>query len=202
MSALLEQKKKKKQEALLSSAFTLFTQRGINNTSISDIVKEAKMAKGTFYLYFKDKYDIRDRLVARKASVLFEQAHNRLQEEKIDVFEDKICFIIHEVLDQLAEDPSLLRFISKNLSWAILSRVQITQMGNMDCRTIFDKLIENSGKQYRNHELMIYLIVELVSASSYSVILYREPCTLEELKEELDRSIRGIIKQFEVLGDE
>lgn len=160
------------------------------------------MAKGTFYLYFKDKYDIRDRLVARKASVLFEQAHNRLQEEKIDVFEDKICFIIHEVLDQLAEDPSLLRFISKNLSWAILSRVQITQMGNMDCRTIFDKLIENSGKQYRNHELMIYLIVELVSASSYSVILYQEPCTLEELKEELDRSIRGIIKQFEVLGDE
>ena len=160
------------------------------------------MAKGTFYLYFKDKYDIRDRLVARKASVLFGQAHNRLQEEKIDVFEDKICFIIHEVLDQLAEDPSLLRFISKNLSWAILSRVQITQMGNMDCRTIFDKLIENSGKQYRNHELMIYLIVELVSASSYSVILYQEPCTLEELKEELDRSIRGIIKQFEVLGDE
>lgn len=202
MSALLEQKKKKKQEALLSSAFTLFTQRGINNTSISDIVKEAKMAKGTFYLYFKDKYDIRDRLVARKASVLFEQAHKRLQEEKIDVFEDRICFIIHEVLDQLAEDPSLLRFISKNLSWAILSRVQITQMGNMDCRTIFDKLIENSGKQYRNHELMIYLIVELVSASSYSVILYQEPCTLEELKEELDRSIRGIIKQFEVLGDE
>lgn len=202
MSALLEQKKKKKQEALLSSAYALFTQRGINNTSISDIVKEAKMAKGTFYLYFKDKYDIRDKLVARKASVLFEQAHNRLQEEQIDVFEDKISFIIHEVLDQLAEDPSLLRFISKNLSWAILSRVQITQMGNMDCRTIFDKLIENSGKQYRNHELMIYLIVELVSASSYSVILYQEPCTLEELKEELDRSIRGIIKQFEVLGDE
>lgn len=202
MSALLEQKKKKKQEALLSSAYALFTQRGINNTSISDIVKEAKMAKGTFYLYFKDKYDIRDRLVARKASVLFEQAHNRLQEEPIDVFEDKISFIIHEVLDQLAEDPSLLRFISKNLSWAILSRVQITQMGNMDCRTIFDKLIENSGKQYRNHELMIYLIVELVSASSYSVILYQEPCTLEELKEELDRSTRGIIKQFEVLGDE
>lgn len=202
MSALLEQKKKKKQEALLSSAYALFTQRGINNTSISDIVKEAKMAKGTFYLYFKDKYDIRDKLVARKASVLFEQAHNRLQEEQIDVFEDKISFIIHEVLDQLAEDPSLLRFISKNLSWAILSRVQITQMGNMDCRTIFDKLIENSGKQYRNHELMIYLIVELVSASSYSVILYQEPCTLEELKGELDRSIRGIIKQFEVLGDE
>lgn len=37
------------------AAFALFTQKGINDTSISDIAKKANMAKGTFYLYFKDK---------------------------------------------------------------------------------------------------------------------------------------------------
>ena len=46
----VEEKKKNKQEALLASAFKLFTEKGINNTSISEIVKNAKMAKGTFYL--------------------------------------------------------------------------------------------------------------------------------------------------------
>ena len=51
----LDENKKIKQEALLSSAFKLFTEKGINNTSISDIVSSAKLAKGTFYLYFKDK---------------------------------------------------------------------------------------------------------------------------------------------------
>ena len=71
MGERVEEKKKQKQEALLMSAFELFTSKGINNTSISDIAKQAKMAKGTFYLYFKDKYDIRDRLIANKASRLF-----------------------------------------------------------------------------------------------------------------------------------
>ena len=49
----IDQKKREKKEALLLSAFELFTEKGIQNTSISEIVKRAKMAKGTFYLYFK-----------------------------------------------------------------------------------------------------------------------------------------------------
>ena len=65
----IDQKKREKKEALLLSAFELFTEKGIQNTSISEIVKRAKMAKGTFYLYFKDKFDIRDQLIARQASV-------------------------------------------------------------------------------------------------------------------------------------
>ena len=38
-----------------------FTSKGIQKTSISDIVEDAGVAKGTFYLYFKDKYDIRNK---------------------------------------------------------------------------------------------------------------------------------------------
>ena len=46
--------KKQKKESLLNTAFSLFTSKGFQNTSISDIVKEAGVAKGTFYLYFTD----------------------------------------------------------------------------------------------------------------------------------------------------
>ena len=53
----LDDKKKQKRDSLLMAAFALFTQKGINDTSISDIAKKANMAKGTFYLYFKDKFD-------------------------------------------------------------------------------------------------------------------------------------------------
>ena len=55
----LDEKKKKKREALLEAAYELFTSTGVFDTSISDIVKKAEMAKGTFYLYFKDKYEDR-----------------------------------------------------------------------------------------------------------------------------------------------
>lgn len=52
--------KQQKLEALYENAYELFLNHGIEKTSISDIAKKAGVAKGTFYLYFTDKYDIRD----------------------------------------------------------------------------------------------------------------------------------------------
>ena len=51
--------------------FELFTTSGFNKTSISDISKNAGVGKGTFYLYFRDKYDIRNKLIAHKSNELF-----------------------------------------------------------------------------------------------------------------------------------
>ncbi|MBO5483656.1 MAG: TetR/AcrR family transcriptional regulator [Lachnospiraceae bacterium] len=200
MGNRMEEKKKQKQEALLTSAFQLFTAQGINNTSISDIVKKAKMAKGTFYLYFKDKYDIRDKLITHKANQIFEKAHQLLMENDIEGLEERVVFIADNVIDQLNENQSLLRFISKNLSWAMFSKIRIPDMDNMNCMDIFERLIEESGRRFRQKELMIYMIVELVSASCYNVVLEGSPCTLEELKPELYQSIRMMIAQFEIVA--
>ena len=87
----IEEKKKNKQDALLASAFKLFTEKGINNTSISEIVKNAKMAKGTFYLYFKDKYDIRDRLITHKADKLFENANVEIEKVIVKTLKTVFC---------------------------------------------------------------------------------------------------------------
>lgn len=43
---------------LINSAIKIFSQKGYFNTRISDIVKDAGIAQGTFYLYFKSKEDI------------------------------------------------------------------------------------------------------------------------------------------------
>ena len=51
----VESNKNKKLNKLLDTAFQLFTDKGIHHTSIQDIVNHAGVAKGTFYLYFKDK---------------------------------------------------------------------------------------------------------------------------------------------------
>ena len=64
--------KKQKQEKLLSAAFTLLSRKDIVDITVNDIVKEAGLAKGTFYLYFKDKYSIRDALIEKETSRLFE----------------------------------------------------------------------------------------------------------------------------------
>jgi len=43
---------------IVSAATAAFAERGIANTAVSDIVKAAGVAQGTFYLYFKSKDDV------------------------------------------------------------------------------------------------------------------------------------------------
>ncbi|MBQ1721891.1 MAG: TetR/AcrR family transcriptional regulator, partial [Lachnospiraceae bacterium] len=62
--------KSQKKISLLNTAFELFTTKGVNETSIAEIAKAAGIAKGTFYLYFRDKYDIRNKLISYKAGSL------------------------------------------------------------------------------------------------------------------------------------
>ena len=195
----LDEKKKIKQEALLSSAFKLFTEKGINNTSISEIASSAKLAKGTFYLYFKDKYDIRDRLITKQGNRLFESANTALEKSGCKTLEDCVVFIADNIIDQLNENQALLKFISKNLSWAVFSNIRIAGKDNRNCMDIFEELIEKSGRRFEKKELMIFMIVELVNSTCHSAIIYKSPVTLEELKPGLYRTIRGIIKQFEIV---
>ena len=62
-----------------------FYQKGINATAISDIVEKAGVAKGTFYLYFKEKYDIKNKLTAFKTHELFEKAAKALRKGNVQV---------------------------------------------------------------------------------------------------------------------
>lgn len=44
--------------ALVSAAASVFAARGVANTAVSDVVKAAGVAQGTFYLYFDSKDDV------------------------------------------------------------------------------------------------------------------------------------------------
>ena len=134
----VDENKHQKMDALFQSAYDLFLNQGIEKTSISDIAKKAGVAKGTFYLYFADKYEIRDRLIARTASRLFQRAHKALETADIPEFEDKIIFIVDYVLNAMQKNKLILRFISKNLSWGIF-RQAITLF--VDMPKLHDKAI-------------------------------------------------------------
>ncbi len=193
----IEQKKQHKRTALLNTAFELFTSKGLNRTSISDIVERAGVAKGTFYLYFKDKYDIHNRLIAGKAAAVFRGAADELEKrEDIQSVEDKLIFISDYVIDLLDKDHTLLTFISKNLSWGIFKNVLISsrEETDVDFREVFRRLFENSDTAYKNPEVLIFMIIEFVSSTTYSSVLYSEPLGIKELRPYIDTSIRQIIR--------
>ena len=193
----IDHKKKMKREALLDTAFELFTKQGIHKTSISDIVQRAGVAKGTFYLYFKDKYDIHNRLIAGKAASIFREATADLERHpEITSVEDKIIFVTNYVIDLFEKDRSLLTFISKNLSWAIFKNVLINsrEETDIDFHEVFIRLFDDSDIVYQNPEVLIFMIIEFVSATVYSSILYEEPLPMPEFRPYLNTAIRQIMK--------
>ena len=112
-------KKEFKTNKLLETSFKLFTKKGINNTSVDDITKEAGVAKGTFYLYFKDKYDLQDYLIVKKSKQLFDDAIKSLKKESITDFKEKVIYIIDYIINKLVKNKLLIKFISRNLSWGV-----------------------------------------------------------------------------------
>ena len=128
---------KEKETRLLETAFHLFTEKGIKDTSIQEIVDNANVAKGTFYLYFKDKYELRDILIAKKSQKLFKEALEALHKNYINNLADQVVFIINYVIDELAKAPTLLNFISKNLSWGIYNRFQESTKQQMTEKTAY-----------------------------------------------------------------
>lgn len=193
----LDSNKKKKEDSLLNTAFSLFTAQGVSKTSISDIASKAGVAKGTFYLYFKDKYDIRNRLVSHKSTQLFRAALESLRASGRKMsYTEKIIFVVDDILDQLNENKSLLTFISKNLSWGIFKNALTTPLKNddIDFKDIYTEMIADAPYEIDQPEIMIFMILELLSSTCYSAILYNEPVTLAELKPYLYRCIENMIE--------
>lgn len=197
MGAKTEQNKQQKRTALLNSAFSLFSVKGLQKTSVSDIVEEAGVAKGTFYLYFRDKNDIRNKLISHKASQLFLAAWEELNRTDLVSFEEQILFMADYILDCLNQDKSLLTFLSKHLSWGVFKNSLTEQESNApdSVYDLFVQMLENSGHVFRDPEIMIYLIVETVSGSSYNPILYGQPASLEEMKPHIFELVCHIIKE-------
>ena len=193
-SKVIENKRIKK-EKLLNAAFLLLTKRDIHHISIQDIVTEAGVAKGTFYLYFKDKFEIRDALISMEAKNLFESAIVDFQNHEFHCFEDSVIFIIEHVIDHL--DSIRLQFIQKNLSFGVFHKyLQANYQSNQfDSIVLFKQLATKYEYHFENPEVTLYLILELASSSCYESILNNFPLPFPELNPYLLDTIRTILNQ-------
>ena len=153
----VEENKLLKKKSLMDTAFQLFTSQGLGKTSIADIAQRAGVAKGTFYLYFKDKYDLHERLVVRKSEELFSHAMAHSGYETQTTPEDKILAIIDDILFQLRDDPLLLRFINKNLGWGAFR--QVLDRSSVDYRKVITGILDDEAPDREELEIVAYTVL-------------------------------------------
>jgi AcrR family transcriptional regulator len=81
-----------KKSRLLSAAKEVLAEKGLEKATISDIVKRAGMAQGTFYLYFSSK----NALIPAIANDLLQTMLHKIKEEQ--VLSDDIWSFFHKMI--------------------------------------------------------------------------------------------------------
>lgn len=192
----IQEKKHEKQTKILNSAFKLFLEKGINATSIQDIADDAGIGKGTFYLYFKDKYDLQNKLTIEKSKELFNEALSNLNTNVIVNFEDQIIFIIDYIINKLEKDTLLLNFIYKDLSKGVYNDVSnIISENKIGIKELFIKGLKEHDIKLKNPEVTLFIIIELASSTIFSSITMNKPLNIEKFKPHLYDAIRKILKK-------
>ena len=191
--------KDNKEERLLDEGFKLFTTKGLKNTSIQDIVNKANVAKGTFYLYFKDKYELHDILIMKKSKKLFNDALNSLNKNKVTDFVDQIIYIVDYVIDELVKDPILIQFIAKDLAWGVFNKTILELYSREEAEedglvSLFLTGVEENNIKLDNPQVSLFMIIELVSSTCFTSILYSEPLPIKEYKPFLHKEIKKTLQ--------
>lgn len=189
--------KQEKERKLLNTALHLFTEKGIKKTSIQDIVHEAGIAKGTFYLYFKDKYELQDVLLAKTSHEFFANACKKANQHHFDRLDDKIVFIIDSIINELIDRPNILKFIQKNLSLGLYSEklTDLLDSEELGIKELFVRELKEKDIPLEYPEMTLFMIIELVSSTVFTSIVEKQPLPIDEFKPHLYKTIRLLINE-------
>ncbi len=166
-------------------AIGLFQSKGVEKTSVNEIVKKAGIAKGTFYLYFKDKDDLVDTVISRYTREFLDQV--------IIPFLNvpKIIILSDAIINYFSQNRMLLIELRKNL--------QSGKPYPSTRRTIrgFSELILNYLNQYEdykidNWELYTKVLLGLILDVCYKALIEENFSSIQEAKNMLS----DLLKRF------
>lgn len=195
----ITKKKNEKYTKILDTALGLFEKNGTHLVSIDEIVKGAGVAKGTFYLYFKDRYDLISTLIIEKASKYMSLLSDEYEPRDFGDVSTSVRHYIEYISDFLQKNKTLCILIEKNLNTCVNAVAQ-TKEGPIKelYEKIFTELI-NCGVSEAEARAKLYLYIELIVSSCCNAIIRETPYTIEELKPHLcqiiESSIVNIIKR-------
>ena len=179
------QKKNEKYQRLIAAAFDLFENNGISAVSIDDIVKKAGVAKGTFYLYFKDKFDLISKLILKKAAEYMNLTSEIPDIKNDEDFDRYIKKYIDLLVEFLENNKTLTLLIDKNVHICVNAVIEKRE-GTV--KELYDKILsyfEDLGFSSQEISIKMYLCIDLIVSSCCNAILRSKPYSLNEVKPHL-----------------
>lgn len=159
---MAEEIKKDKKELIMESATKLIFEKGYSDTKVEDITKEAGIAKGTFYIYFKTKDDlivsIIENSIKKYETILkkIDFTNKSFKETMKEFINSKIKFAkenqeIFIIVISFIFDSSNINFEIKNLLFEQSKKI------SKKIKNIIEKGIEKGGIDKKYEDKVNYL---------------------------------------------
>ncbi len=191
-----EEKKSQKREMLMDAGYELFLKDGVNDVSVSAITRRAGIAKGTFYLYFKDKYDLLNSLVLFKSSQIMSKAIEASVQIPEGSISEKALFVVDYVIEYMKANKDMLKLIDKNLSWGVFVEAIEKDETYSNLKEL-SKLVlgdlEKIGYSQKKAEQVVFIIIEMLGSVCYSSIILEQPAPIDEMKPVIFEMIKKML---------
>ena len=132
-----QEKRARTRAQLISAANTLFAKRAIEAVTVDDVVTEAHLAKGTFYVHFDDLHA----LTAAVADELIETLDEFLQPRRQSITDPltRVAFGCYSFIEKAREDPAWANVVARMASsYASVGKVARARLLE-DLRLVFAK---------------------------------------------------------------
>lgn len=172
-----------KKQRIEECAMRLFMEKGIDETSINDIVKEVQYAKGTFYTYFKDKSALINELIVKKnihiVNELLETARmesQRSQKSWSDVF-------LHTMIGYYKENPCTLRMLQRSFRFGESRELFLSQLQQgIHHLDAFMNEFQLQGESERDRWNRFLLLMEIIGIVCFHAIFYHQPDDIDHIE--------------------
>lgn len=191
-------KQKKAEEtknSIIKAAQQLFIEKGFDKTPVSEIVKEAGVAQGTFYLYFPTKDDVLFTIIKEYFIILISCMTEYLTPEdpSLDDIDNVINAFVqfmnnHSKIMKLFHRSSIINIVSESPSLADIESVLLDPIKQWIENGIRKGVIRNQNPQIATY--FIYLLGHTVLEKAF---LFDYPAPLEDIAPELINFIKGAL---------
>lgn len=195
--SFLDEKKKDNKLQIIQSAIKMFEKKGVEKTTIRDIMNNTDLGLGTFYSYFKDKEDLKEQIVLSKVVDLVLEAEKKCtQEDHVERFISFTDFII----DYYIAHPFEFELVASNLNWALYAKVENEERfaeADTTLKYILNKYSQLFSKEYSDSQKLyiLSLTIETVISTCKLAIRKDSILSIDEMKSVLVEVIKQILNR-------
>jgi AcrR family transcriptional regulator len=157
-----QEKRAKTRAQLISAATSLFAKRAVESVTVDDIVNEARVAKGTFYVHFDDL----NALTVAVADGLVRTFDELLQPQRLSMPDPlmRIAFACNGFFEKALEDPSWAAVVAR-MAWSFptVGRVARSRL-LVDLKLALKEVPQQDSSLELNLEVVLGIVLQVLAA--------------------------------------